>query len=456
MVLRLASDARLYFRPNPDFNGTITNAITFRAWDQSTGSNGTLALAPSFGGSSSSSTALDTASITVTAVNDAPVNTVRGAQSVNEDTNLAISGLAIADLDAGAGVLTTTLLVNNGVLTVASSGGAVVSDSGTSWVMLTGTLAQINTTLAAPGAVIYTPSLNFNGITNLFMTTGDNGNTGVDPSAVGQPSTGGPTNEADNDPVQITVNAVNDTPVNQVPASIAVVEDGASALTGIVFTDVDTDGGNGIATLSAASGTLAATTGGGVTVAGSGTNTVTLAGTRANINAFIAGANVTFTTASNATANVNLTVTFNDGGDTGIDPGLTGNGTSEQDTDVVTLTVTAVNDAPVNTVPDVDHVVDEDAGIAIAGLAIADVDAVSAELTDDSLGCQRYADGRRRRRSNCRGRRHQYGDAHRHGGADQRHARGRRRRGLFRRAGLQRRRGCGAVSRASRPPISSF
>ena len=72
-----------------------------------------------------------------------------------------------------------------------------------------------------------------------------------------------------------------------------------------------------------------------------------MTGTIADINAFIAGSNLTFTTALNATANVNLTVTLNDGGATGIDPGLTGNGTSEEDTDVVTLTVTPVNDAPV-------------------------------------------------------------------------------------------------------------
>src|SRR5262249_59115065 len=41
----LAADAntRLYFQPNADFNGTIASAITFRAWDQTTGVNGGLA-----------------------------------------------------------------------------------------------------------------------------------------------------------------------------------------------------------------------------------------------------------------------------------------------------------------------------------------------------------------------------------------------------------------------------
>ena len=36
----LAADARLYFQPSADFNGTISDAITFRAWDQTSGTNG--------------------------------------------------------------------------------------------------------------------------------------------------------------------------------------------------------------------------------------------------------------------------------------------------------------------------------------------------------------------------------------------------------------------------------
>src|SRR5262249_56381810 len=48
----LAADAntRLYFQPNADFNGTIASAITFRAWDQTTGVNGGLASPAAHGG----------------------------------------------------------------------------------------------------------------------------------------------------------------------------------------------------------------------------------------------------------------------------------------------------------------------------------------------------------------------------------------------------------------------
>ena len=38
----LAADAntRIYFQPNANYNGTLANAITFRAWDQTSGVNG--------------------------------------------------------------------------------------------------------------------------------------------------------------------------------------------------------------------------------------------------------------------------------------------------------------------------------------------------------------------------------------------------------------------------------
>ena len=48
-------------------------------------------------------------------MNDAPVNTVPGAQSVAEDTALPIAGVSVADIDSSA--LTTTLNVSSGTST---------------------------------------------------------------------------------------------------------------------------------------------------------------------------------------------------------------------------------------------------------------------------------------------------------------------------------------------------
>jgi VCBS repeat-containing protein len=70
----LAADAgtRLYFQPNTDFNGTNANAITFRAWDMTSGSAGSVANVSANGGATAFSSTSDTASLTIDAVNDAP------------------------------------------------------------------------------------------------------------------------------------------------------------------------------------------------------------------------------------------------------------------------------------------------------------------------------------------------------------------------------------------------
>ena len=70
-ALLLAADAntRLYFQPSFLTVGTDTNAITFHAWDQSSGLNGASGVNASInGGSTAFSTATDTANITINAV----------------------------------------------------------------------------------------------------------------------------------------------------------------------------------------------------------------------------------------------------------------------------------------------------------------------------------------------------------------------------------------------------
>ena len=84
----LAADAntRIYFQPNADYNGTVTNAITFRAWDQVVGTNGATADTTINIGIS---TATDTADITVTAVNDQPSFSNAGNQTLAAWANTA-------------------------------------------------------------------------------------------------------------------------------------------------------------------------------------------------------------------------------------------------------------------------------------------------------------------------------------------------------------------------------
>ncbi|WP_193787235.1 type I secretion C-terminal target domain-containing protein, partial [Legionella waltersii] len=151
--------------------------------------------------------------VRVTNVNEAPVNTVPGAQTTNEDISKVITGLSISDVDALAGIMTVTLGVTNGTLAV-SGGSAAISGSGTSTVTLTGTVAQINSTLSAANSVTYVPTNNYSGTATLTMTTNDNGNTG----------SGGA--QSDTDTVTINITAVADTPILSLPASVSVVNPG--------------------------------------------------------------------------------------------------------------------------------------------------------------------------------------------------------------------------------------
>lgn len=141
----------VYFQPLPAFSGTLSDAITFRAWDRTTGSNGGLADASVNGGSTAYSAAADTVSLTVTGSNDAPVLDNSGAMAlttINEDqtTNggntvaaiiASAGGDRITDLDSGAveGIAINALTSGNGVWEFSINGGSswtaigAVSDS---------------------------------------------------------------------------------------------------------------------------------------------------------------------------------------------------------------------------------------------------------------------------------------------------------------------------------------
>src|SRR4029077_8986988 len=97
----------------------------------------------------------DTATINITAVNDAPVSTITPTSySATEQTslNLKNNGLAVSDVDGNAGSETVTLSVTEGTLTVTAGGsGAIVTNSGTASVTISGTIAQINALLNTDG-----------------------------------------------------------------------------------------------------------------------------------------------------------------------------------------------------------------------------------------------------------------------------------------------------------------
>jgi len=278
-----------------------------------------------------------TKAVSVANINDTPIVSVPATIAVNEDVATAITGISFSDSDAGGSSVTATLAVGSGALSATSGGGVTVGGTSSS-MTLTGTIANINAFIAASN-VSFTSASNATSDVTLTTSINDGGNSGA----------GGAKTDSDTSTLQLT--AVNDAPVITAPVSIGVTEDVSAALAGISFADVDAGSGTVTATFAVASGNLTSTSGAGVAVSGSGTGSLTLTGSIADINAFIAASNVSFTAASNATSNVVLTASIDDDGNTGVDPGNSGTGSSEADSTTVTLTLSAVNDAPVNSVP---------------------------------------------------------------------------------------------------------
>ncbi|MFC7411318.1 DUF4347 domain-containing protein [Hydrogenophaga atypica] len=135
----------------------------------------------------------------------------------------------------------------------------------------------------------------------------------------------------------VTVVAVNDAPtVTGSPADVTVTEDQTSNLDLSAVTVADVDNSPLTATLGVSAGTLAATSGGGVTVGGSGTGTLTLTGTAANINAWLDNTSaIQYTGAANASGDNAATFTLK-----------VNDGTVDSTVANGNIDITAVNDAP--------------------------------------------------------------------------------------------------------------
>ncbi len=140
----------------------------------------------------------------VTPVNDAPVNSVPGPQTTNEDTPLVFNAgggnlISISDVDAGT--VEVTLAGTNGRITLSGTAGLSFSaGDGTADASMTftGTIAKIN---AALDGLTVDPAPDFSGAASLQIITDDQGNTGSGGSLT------------DDDTIAITVSPVNDPPV---------------------------------------------------------------------------------------------------------------------------------------------------------------------------------------------------------------------------------------------------
>jgi hypothetical protein len=349
----LATDiaaGHLVFTPVLNASGSPLASFTFQVQDNGGTANGGVDLDQS----------PNTFTINVNAVNDAPVNSVPGTQSVNEDATLTFSAgngnaITISDVDVGSGNETVTLTVTGGILALGSTAGLTSFTNNAASITLTGTVANVN---AALDGLTYTGNLNFNGADSLVVSTSDNGNTG----------SGGPKIDTDN--VTINVSAVNDAPAGTDKA-VLTAED-----TSYVFSVADfgfTDPND-----SAAPNALLAVKM--TTVPGAGAGTLTNNGVTVNagdsvLASDIAAGHLVFTPVLNASGSPLGSFTFQVQ-----DNGGTANGgvDLDQSPNTLTINVSAVNDAPVVTAGHTLNYTENQAATAIdTALTVSDVDSAN-------------------------------------------------------------------------------
>ena len=318
----------LTYTSAPDANGSAT--VTVRIHDDGGTANGGV-----------DTSADQTFTITITAVNDEPTLNAIADESVNEDA--AEQTVALGGIGSGAANESQTLTV-----TASSSNTALIPDP-----------TVVYTSPNASGSLKYTPVADQHGTATITVTVTDDGGT----------ANGG--DDSKTRTFTITVDSVNDAPVNAAPASAAVNEDGTltfsnSPLTGLAVSDVDAGSSPIRVTLSGTNGTvtLGHPTQFGISfVAGDGTDdtTMTFEGSLAAVNAALDG--TSYEPAADFYGTGALTITSND-------QGATGSGGALSDSDSVVITVFPVNDQPtLNAIAD--ETVNEDAAeqtVALGGI----------------------------------------------------------------------------------------
>jgi uncharacterized repeat protein (TIGR02543 family) len=180
----------------------------------------------------------DAATFTISAVNDAPVNTLPAAQTTDEDTALTFTTgnlVSVSDVDVSEtanGKLQVNLSVSHGTLTLAAINGLTFTlGDGTNDAAMTFTATPANANTALNN-MTYQPTANYHGAETLQIVTNDMGNTGA----------GG--DLSDTDTLDITVSSVNDDPVITEGESTGVTmsEDGSPTAFSLTLHATDADG----------------------------------------------------------------------------------------------------------------------------------------------------------------------------------------------------------------------
>ena len=289
------------------------------------------------------STSSGTFNLTISNINDAPTVSSIEVSALNYNENdgataitsaLALNDVDDANLESAVVQITGNYVNGEDVLAFTDQNGI----SG-SWDSATGTLSLTGTASVADYQAALR-SITYNNVSDNPSTSTRTVSFAVNDGDV----------DSNTQTRDITFNAINDDPTNSgsLPGDIAVTEDvsGNVDLSSINLSDLDHNGGNLTLTLSTSTGgNLSATGAGGVTVGGSGTDTLSLSGSLSNLNTYLDNtSNITYLHSTPNTFGNDadtIAVVVNDGGNTG-----SGGGT-DQPLGTVNIDITAVNDEQV-------------------------------------------------------------------------------------------------------------
>ncbi len=220
----LDSTDRIRFVPASDWNGSAT--FTFRAWDKTEGTSGGTADVSKFGGIYPFSAETDTANITVTPVNDAPVldDSFSHVCYAIEENQTESSGTGISDIIADGSITDADGTAAEAIAVISADNSNGIwqysLDNGVTWEHFTdetGGVAEFpfNAVLLGESSdkIRFVPNADWHGAAEFTFRAWDK-STGIPGERVNTDLVGGTTGFSENtDKASVSVGEVNDAPV---------------------------------------------------------------------------------------------------------------------------------------------------------------------------------------------------------------------------------------------------
>jgi hypothetical protein len=156
-LLAADSDNRIFCKPNLNVSGSFASALTIRAWDRTSDTDGGTADTTTSGGTTAFSSVTDGVALTVVGTNDAPTATNMSApETYVGSTALNLTDIVVSDVDSSTVTATLTFSTTTvGVLNTGTSGVVTSTYSGGTGVWTaSGPIADVNVLLSG---LMFTP-----------------------------------------------------------------------------------------------------------------------------------------------------------------------------------------------------------------------------------------------------------------------------------------------------------